>query len=455
MDYLSDKVSSLTSDALSSIDKLKRKREQEKQKGMQESTQICKRSANINVAHENMALSQGFPFGADSFGPHQPTAPPAIGWRTDFLHKQHQPTEAENQHSNIGARQPTRPTELTASEESLYEGDFWTRLWFQRVMVLSLIRLLLFIRKVYEDFQATKVYNLTGQKGHLLISAATLFLPTIVFTIYRVSRYLQLQLPSIRFNQQALPARNGSKYLQDEGEPSSPLQDSTSQEEAQLRSALISSTLAGGETSQQGQPEEEGLVTARQSPTNIDDYHDTKSQQDQQQANFNIESQTSPAPSTVIVKDSPPVNNKPASGSQISLKESINIDKLGSIPDKETTRIIIGASEQILHGILFIFWQLKRQVDVLGYLVERSCLWRKPKESEKEELGRMRTGSDGLEWFQDFYAAFLAILVQVYTLALHWSADSQFDRKSLRTSTLESASSGLASLSSADSSPDG
>lgn len=452
MEFISDKLNSITGDALSGINELEKKRNKQKEEIQRDSTRQeeavnsssdpLERSATICVPQTRRSnkrissntLQAGFAFGGDTYTrPNQP-APPPIGFRNDIINR-----KAIDQYSSSNSP-PNLPTpaqnELTVSEESLYEGDAWTRVWFQRVMILTFLRLLLFIRKVYEDFQATKTYKTNGNIGYFLVSTATLFLPTIVFTTYRVSRYLQSVLPSMRENY-------GNSGYPSSGARKRVLQSNLLDENKdsyQVTDALMSSSSA---RNQQKHDEDDGLVTARQTPTNLEEYHDSKSQQGPQQA-FTASRNVSPDSSTA--KNSPRQEREVRS----EFKESVNVDRLvGDAPDKEVVRVTIGASEQILHGLLFIFWQLKRQVDVMGYLVERSCLWRKPKKQEKEELQRLTTGSDGLEWFQDFYAAFLAILAQVYALGAHWSAS---DNNGSGTSTLQSSSAGLNSAISSDSS---
>lgn len=453
MDYIGTKLNSFTAGALGSISTSARKIREDSQPAPDEQMDdnvetLAKTKATGAIYARPQALSPlagGIPFGGDTFshpgGYARP--PPPIGFRTDLIEQDKQRHSGSRQppiiHSSTPIRQmPTGgdfgPVHKSESDESLYQADTWTRLWFQRVMILSCIRLLLFIRKVYEDFQATKAYNLTGQTGHFLIAAATLFLPTIIFTTYRVSRYLQVVLPPLRAlapaqqpNTQSdnqKQTTSSSDVTKQSGNFKKLVRDSPSaDDDAQLTRALMSSP-SGSSNIQQSTTtrpvvannDDDGLVTARQTPTNLDEFHDSKSQQESA-----IELDRSSSIKDLSSQQMVEFNTPPSATHKPKL-ESVDVDKLGNLPDKETTRVVIGASEQILHGSLFVFWQLKRQVDVLGYLVERACLWRKPRDIEKEELDRLRTGSDGLEWFQDFYAAFLAIMMQVYTLGLHWSS---------------------------------
>lgn len=457
MEYLGDKLNSVTGNALSGINQLKRKRNKHQESEPSEEINNAEEPhqqvrATMNTVDLNapnvypkMRQLPSMPFGADTFSTSAQANPaPPIGFNVGILgSKQKSTTGNEKTEQSGQAGQPNIPTNnqlSAASDQSLYEGDAWQRLWFQRVMILSIIRLLIFIRKLYEDFHATKTYNLVGNTGHFLISAATLFLPTIVFTIYRVARYLQVELPSMR-----AAGKNDVHSLQNQPTATRRLtelkklkNDETAdhrgdEEEAHLRKALMSATGAPANSNTSNQ-DEDGLVTARQSPVILEEFHDSKSQQ----------GHISPAPSGTIDPKlgTNSEQKKTHRRSESNFRETVDVNKLGNIPDKNTTRVTIGASEQLLHGVLFVFWQLKRQVDVLAYLVERSCLWRRPRDDEKEELGRLRTGSDGLEWFQDFYAAFLAILAQVYTLGSHWSHNGP----PLSASTIDKALSGVNEL---------
>lgn len=494
MDYLSDKVTVLVGEASSRVNDTRRKWQQQQQQHqsdnktqleagpdtVQQSSAIdvqlqapapnATRGRRSNVTRQS-PLAGGMPFGGDTFTrANSAPRPPPIGFRTDLADQNPETTPRTSPNAK-GAPLAHR-TEHFESDESLYKGDAWARLWFQRVMILSLLRLLLFIRKVYEDFQATKVYNLTGQTGHFLIAAATLFLPTIVFTIYRVSRYLQVALPPMRVNrdkqqpypdEQARPSDGQSEEAKKkkgaaQNEAHSPTgarddvdDDDDVNDQAQLTRALMSpsagSVSAPAKADSNKTPtgpageDNEGLVTARQTPTNLDEFHDSKSQQESSTLDLAKASVASASKRVSQLRAEPSPRADSAEPAQAP--GALRVDKLlADSTDRETTRVVTGASEQLLHGVLFIFWQLKRQVDVMGYLVERACLWRKPAEQEKEQLGRLRTGSDGLEWFQDFYAAFLAILAQVYTLGLHWSGNEGL-AKQLSATQLAGATSGL------------
>lgn len=407
MDYVNDKFASLTEPALSRLNEYRRKQGLEKLA-----------TSNSKGPIRDQSLASGILFGGDSASKTQdysaPPQPPPIGFNVDLLRAKIQQETGAEDAKDDQARQEPKLAASVDSQSSLYEGDTWSKLWFQRVMLLTLVRLLLFIVKIYEDFHATKDYNKRGNYSYFLISLATLFLPTLIFTIYRISRYLQIELPRRKAitDSSALtpyPAETVTVTKRHKGK--SPSDD----EDKSLRKALISASPISQQTADQApaqQPDDDGLVTARQTPTQMEDFQDSKSQQDEETIIDNNKQKTSAKQQPIVKIES-------------EIKETVDVDKLGNLPDKESVRIAIGTSEQFLHGVLFIFWQLKRQVDVVSYLVERSCVWRKPKATEKEDLDRLRTGSDGLEWFQDFYSAFLAVIAQIYATIYFWTNHNQ------------------------------
>lgn len=408
MNALGDKLNSVTGQVVfNSVNKLKKKQnkgssddQQQHDETPDDSIQPTRAATDLNIQARD--LNQGFAFGSDSTRVVQ-KPPPPIGWRPDLAGPAEPITSSPIAQPNYRSN--------ASSSESLYQGDTWSKLWFQRVMIITLIRLIVFIRKIYEDYKATQTYgSLQGYVGQFIISALTLLLPTAVFTIYRVSRYLQIALPSSRIthhsnsNSPSTSQQTDSGILDKTRSTSPPVTTETASQET--RALLNSPNLQ--------RLDEDGYDTARQTPVGPEDSETPVTKEKGSQL-----SPTSPQNAGEQLQAA--TCSKQLSTQIENFKETVNIDKLGNLPDKENTRIVIGASEQLLHGLLYIFWQLKRQVDVLSYLVDRACLWRKPSEREKEELNRLQIGSDGLEWFQDFYAAFLAILTQLYTLGFNWS----------------------------------
>lgn len=72
-----------------------------------------------------------------------------------------------------------------------------------------------------------------------------------------------------------------------------------------------------------------------------------------------------------------------------------------------------------VNGLLLIPWQIKRHLDVLHYSAQRVCAFRPPTKSENQELQSMERHAEILEFFEDLYAGFLQILLQVYLILLH------------------------------------
>lgn len=56
---------------------------------------------------------------------------------------------------------------------------------FQRIFLLSLIRLVIYLHKLYQDCDATKTYHHYRHLYYEAISLACLILPSIVFAIYQ------------------------------------------------------------------------------------------------------------------------------------------------------------------------------------------------------------------------------------------------------------------------------
>jgi len=456
MSYLEKKLGSLTSGALDKLSNLsgrttKRRspsasgqtnggeeRQDEELQALRvasPSGQEQRRPIGFQFDNPRSPFSAGIPFGGDPLSFAQRSSEPTkIGFREDLI-QVHQPstptrgqaliqtTKIEDESTRDGDGQDQAPGEKPDSGSKRI-CFVLPRIWFF-MFALSMSRLMLFIAKVYEDFQATKHYSTTGLSGHFLVSAATLFLPTLVFTIYRVSRYLQTRSDLFKtdadllqpqgHNSETEPKTNrqGVDELNDSGLTASGSQDGPPQTSG---------------TASPSQLEDEGLVTARQTPTNLDAnvFHDSKDTEQDLESPPVYEPPK--RPQRAQQKDTHEgKTSRPTGADDVVTTESRDQSaKLDLVPVAES-HILIGIGEQILHGLLFVFWQLKRQVDVLSYLIGRACIWRKPNEDEDQELGRLQIDSDGLEWFEDFYAAFLAILTQVYSLGVYWFRDQQIE----------------------------
>lgn len=71
-------------------------------------------------------------------------------------------------------------------------------------------------------------------------------------------------------------------------------------------------------------------------------------------------------------------------------------------------------STKALNGVLLILWQIKRHLDVLHFTAQRVCQWRSAKSAERNDLNTMARSAEILEFFEDFYAGFLQIILQLY-----------------------------------------
>lgn len=358
--------------------------------------QVNNEPQHKSSTEDYMTQSGPAAFGGDA----QLIGPPSIGFKF---------TPPGDQNNDVSTTVDEDRVKRTDSEPDLYEGNAWALMYFQRIMLLSLLRLLVFIRKVYEDFMTTKSYKATGQFGFYIVSALTLFAPTIIFTTYRICRYLQQALPKLRKTQPSIG------FNDDRQQTSAKTMVQSSHNSSDVNRKLLRSG--------QQETDVDGLVTARQTPISSSvsptlspspisgDYYEAGSGGHRPASRIACSTRSLPTSSIKTIE-------------QIDDQPKVDVQKLGNLPDPESTRLVIGVGEQIIHGVLYIFWQLKRQVDVVGYLVERACLWRKATPNELRQVEQLRTGSDGLEWFQDFYAAFIAIILQVYTLGTHWRSST-------------------------------
>ena len=67
-----------------------------------------------------------------------------------------------------------------------------------------------------------------------------------------------------------------------------------------------------------------------------------------------------------------------------------------------------------------------RHLDVLHFVSERICMCRSPKPEEQEDIQSMQRNAEVLEFFEDFYAGFLQILLQLYILMLQLAKTENF-----------------------------
>lgn len=71
-------------------------------------------------------------------------------------------------------------------------------------------------------------------------------------------------------------------------------------------------------------------------------------------------------------------------------------------------------STKTVNGILLIPWQIKRHLDGLHFAAQRVCEWRRAEPHEEADMNAMQRNAEILEFFEDFYAGFLQIILQIY-----------------------------------------
>ncbi|RWS20278.1 hypothetical protein B4U80_07668, partial [Leptotrombidium deliense] len=59
---------------------------------------------------------------------------------------------------------------------------------------------------------------------------------------------------------------------------------------------------------------------------------------------------------------------------------------------------------------------IDRHLDVLYFSAQRICFWRKPNVDESNDMQQMERSAETLEFFADFYAGFIQILLQLYII---------------------------------------
>jgi len=68
-----------------------------------------------------------------------------------------------------------------------------------------------------------------------------------------------------------------------------------------------------------------------------------------------------------------------------------------------------------------------RYLDVLHFVTQKVGILREPQPEERKKISSMKQKAEVLEYFEDFYAGFLQILLQLYVLMLE--IDRKFENK--------------------------
>ena len=71
-----------------------------------------------------------------------------------------------------------------------------------------------------------------------------------------------------------------------------------------------------------------------------------------------------------------------------------------------------------INGLLLMPWQIKRHLDGLYFSSQKLCSYRAIHPDEQETVASLNRNAEILEFFEDFYAGFLQIILQLYIFLL-------------------------------------
>lgn len=98
---------------------------------------------------------------------------------------------------------------------------------------------------------------------------------------------------------------------------------------------------------------------------------------------------------------------------------------LGAEVPPETAPISV--LNQMFQGLLLIPWQIKRHLDNLYFTCQRLCPLQLVKEDDKKILFTLERNAETLEFFENFYAGTLQVLLQLYILSLQFNLNNDKD----------------------------
>lgn len=78
---------------------------------------------------------------------------------------------------------------------------------------------------------------------------------------------------------------------------------------------------------------------------------------------------------------------------------------------------------KLVNGLLLVPWQIKGHVEVLHFAAQRVCSCISPSKGEMVRLRTLKRETFVLEFFEDFYAGFIQILLQLYLIVLFLNSD--------------------------------
>ncbi|GIY88888.1 XK-related protein [Caerostris darwini] len=92
---------------------------------------------------------------------------------------------------------------------------------------------------------------------------------------------------------------------------------------------------------------------------------------------------------------------------------------------------------KVVHGLLLVPWQIKGRVEVLQFSAQRVCQKRPLTPDELEEKSHLERQAQALEFFEEFYAGLIQILLQLYIIII--SLDGKVEYKALTGEIVASA----------------
>lgn len=117
---------------------------------------------------------------------------------------------------------------------------------------------------------------------------------------------------------------------------------------------------------------------------------------------------------------------KSTSSSSKDVDAVADVEKETSSPDTSPSTGDI--MTRVINGLLLIPWQIKRHLDLLYFTSQRVCDWRSADEMETGQMIEMEREAEILEFFEDFFAGFIQILLQIYILIGSFSIDFWHDK---------------------------
>ncbi|XP_023229907.1 uncharacterized protein LOC111630116 [Centruroides sculpturatus] len=99
---------------------------------------------------------------------------------------------------------------------------------------------------------------------------------------------------------------------------------------------------------------------------------------------------------------------------------------------------ITTAITNIIYGLLLIPWQIKSILEVLGFSTQRICQRKGLSEDEKKEYNLIEHQAMVLEFFEDFFAGFIQLALQLYIIIMSLD-DPSFNSKILKEEIISSS----------------